>query len=119
MNIQGTLIEKTCKFLLQKNLIMELNKKVHKQGKLILFYQKNFYLTFVMDTEKKLKEKIEIPIPFDIEIHEDDNLVYFDYRIKTLAKHAPEIENNLMVYPTKVAGNKFWDTILTINAKIN
>jgi len=118
MNIQGTLIEKTCKFLLQKNLTLELGKKVHKQGKLILFYQKNFYLTFVMDTAKKYREKIEIPLPFEVEMHEEDNLIYFDYRIKTLAKHAPEIENHLMVYPPKVAGNKFWDTILTINATI-
>lgn len=119
MTIHGTYIEKACKFLLQKQLSLELGKKVHKQGKLIIFYQKNFYLTFVMDTPKKAKEKVEIPIPFDIEIHEDDNLIYFDYRIKTLAKHAPEIENHLMVYPAKVAGNKFWDTILTINARIN
>jgi hypothetical protein len=119
MNIQGTKIEQTCKFLLQKNLTLELNKKIHKQGKLILFYQKNFYLTFVMDTAKKAREKIEIPIPFEIETHEDEDLVYFDYRIKTLAKHAPEIINHLVVYPAKVAGNKFWDTILTISASIN
>jgi len=115
MTIYGTIIEKACKFLLQKNITLELNKKTYKQGKLILFSQKNFYITFIMDTTKKQKEKIEIPIPFDIEIHEDDDLVYFDYRIKTLSKHAPEIENNLIIYPAKVAGNKFWDTILTIN----
>ena len=119
MTIYGTSIEKACKFLLQKQLTLELSKKTYKQGKMILFYQKNFYLTFIMDTEKKPKEKIEIPIPFDIEIHEEDDLVYFDYRIKTLSKHAPGIENHLMVYPSKVAGNKFWDTILTINAKNN
>lgn len=117
MTIHGTTIEKACKFLLQKNLTLELGKKVFKQGKLIIFQQKNFYLSFIMNTEKKDREKIEIPIPFETEIHENDNLVYFDYRIKTLAKHAPEIENNLMVYPSKVAGNKFWDTILTISSK--
>ena len=116
MTIYGTKLEKVCKFLLQKNITLELNKKVHKQGKLILFYQKNFYLTFIMDTVKKAKEKIEIPIPYSTEIHEDDDLVYFDYRIKTLSKHAPEIENYLIAYPSNVAGNKFWDTILTISS---
>jgi hypothetical protein len=119
MTIHGTPLEKACKFLLQKNLTLELGKKTYKQGKMIIFYQKNFYLTFIMDTVKKQKEKVEIPIPFDVELHEDDNLVYFDYRVKTLSKNAPEIETNLIVYPNKVAGNKFWDTILTINAKIN
>jgi len=116
MNITKTPTEEACMFLLQKTLTLELNNKPYKQGKLILFYQKNFYLTFIMDTVKKKKEKIEIPIPFDVEIHEDDNLVYFDYRLKTLAKHAPEIETNLKIYSSKKNSNKFWNGILTINA---
>lgn len=118
MNITKTPIEEACKFLLQKTMTLELNNKVHKQGKLILFYQKNFYLTFLMDTVKKKKEKVEIPIPFEVEVHEDDNLVYFDYRLKTLAKHAPEVENYLKVYSSKKTSNKFWNTILTIDAKL-
>ena len=116
MTIYGTSIEKACKFLLQKDITIDIKNKVYKQGKLLLFYQRNFYLTFVMDTAKKAKEKIEIPIPYDVELHEKENLVYFDYRIKTLAKHAPEIEMNLAVYPKKITGNKFWDSILLINA---
>jgi hypothetical protein len=115
MNITKTPVENACKFLLQKTLTMEIGNKAYKQGKLILFYQKNFYLTFIMDTVKKKKEKIEIPIPFDVEIHEQDDLVYFDYRLKTLAKHAPEIENYLKVYSSKKNSNKFWNVILTIN----
>jgi hypothetical protein len=116
MTIHGTDIEKACKYLLQKDITMDIKNKTYKQGKLILFYQRNFYITFVMDTVKKQKEKIEIPIPYGVEIHEEENLVYFDYRIKTLSKHAPEIETNLIVYPKKIAGNKFWDSILLINS---
>jgi hypothetical protein len=116
MTIYGTNIEKACKYLLQKQISMDIKDKPYKKGKLILFYQRNFYLVFVMDTDKKAKEKIEIPIPYDIEMHTDENLIYFDYRIKTLAKHAPEIETNLLVYPKKITGNKFWDSILLINA---
>jgi hypothetical protein len=115
MTIHGTDLEKACKFLLQKDISLEIGKKTYKKGKLILFYQKNFFIVFIMNTAKKEKEKFEIPIPFGIEIHEDDNLVYFDYRLKTLAKYSPEVETNLILYPKKVAGNKFWDTILSIN----
>jgi hypothetical protein len=115
MSIYGTTIEDACKFLLQKDITINIKNKTYKEGKLILFYQKNFYITFVMDTEKKSKEKIEIPIPYDIEMHKDDNLIYFDYRIKTLSKYAPEIETNLIVYPKKISGNKFWDSILFIS----
>jgi hypothetical protein len=116
MTIYGTNIEKVCKYLLQKNITIDIKNKTYKKGKLLLFYQRNFYLTFVMDTDKKAKEKVEIPIPYDIEFHENENLIYFDYRIKTLAKHAPDIEMNLIVYPKKITGNKFWDSILLINA---
>jgi len=115
MTIHGSELENACKFLLQKEITLEVNKKNYKKGKLILFYQKNFYLVFIMKTVKKEKEKIEIPIPYGVEIHEEDNLVFFDYRIKTLSKFSPEIETNLILYPKKVAGNKFWDTILTID----
>jgi hypothetical protein len=52
MNIHGTCIEKACKFLLQKDITIDLGKKNYKKGKLILFYQKNFYLIFVMNTSK-------------------------------------------------------------------
>jgi hypothetical protein len=82
MTIHGSELENACKFLLQKEITLEVNKKIYKKGKLILFYQKNFYLVFIMKTAKKEKEKIEIPIPYGVEIHEEDNLVFFDYRIK-------------------------------------
>jgi hypothetical protein len=115
MTITKTILEEACKFLLQKTISLELGNKIHKQGKLIIFYQKNFYLTFIMDTAKKDREKIEIPIPYDVEIHENDNLIYFDYRLKTLAKHAPHIEDHLRLYSSKKNSNKFWNTILTID----
>lgn len=119
MSIYDTNIEKACKFLLQKNITIEIKNKIHKRGKLLLFYQRNFYLTFVMHTQKKEKEKIELPIPFEVEFYEKDNLVYFDYRIKTLAKFAPEIETNLIIYPKKNSGNKFWDSIVLLDANEN
>jgi hypothetical protein len=116
MNITKTPIEEACKFLLQKTMTFELGNKIFKKGKLILFYQKNFYLTFIINSVKNSKEKLEIPIPYDVEIHAEDNLVYFDYRLKTLAKHAPEVENYLKVYSSKNTSNKFWNVILTIDA---
>jgi hypothetical protein len=116
MSISGTALENACKFLLQKNLRLEVKNKLFKQGKLILFYQKNFYITFVMNTLKKKDEKVELPIPFGFELHQKDNLIYFDYRIQTLAKYAPDIETNLIIYPKKSSTNKFWNSILLIDA---
>jgi hypothetical protein len=117
MSISGTKLEEYCKFLLQKNITIEIKNKTYKQGKLLIFHQKNFYITFILNSSKKEKEKIEIPIPYDVEFHKDEGLIYFDYRLKTLAKFSPEIETYLLFYPKKVAANKFWDTIITIYAK--
>ena len=117
MSISGTKLEEYCKFLLQKNITIEIKNKTYKQGKLLIFHQKNFYITFILNSSKKEKEKIEIPIPDDVEFHKDEGLIYFDYRLKTLAKFSPEIETYLLIYPKKVAANKFWDTIITIYAK--
>jgi len=116
MNISSTKIENACTFLLQKNVGFELKNKTFKQGKITLFNQRNFYLIFLLTSHKNNKEKIEIPIPYDVEIHEDDNLVYFDYRIKTLSKYTPDIEHLLKIQGMgALKNNKFWDTILTIN----
>lgn len=117
MTITSTKIEDACKFLLQKTVLFEVKNKTIKQGRINLFTQRNFYLIFYLTTNKKTKEKIEVPIPFNIEIHEDDNLVYFDYRIKTLSKYTPDISPLLKLYSNNNShNNKFWDTILTINS---
>jgi hypothetical protein len=117
MLINGTYIENNCKKLLQKTISFELKNKTIKKGKLVLFYQRNFYLVFVLETDKKKKDKIEIPIPFDIEFHEDDDLMYFDYRIAKLKKHLFDVEPYFSLFNPKVAKSKYFNTILTINGK--
>jgi hypothetical protein len=115
MTITSTKLEEACKFLLQKTASFEMKNKTIKHGKIDLFTQRNFYLIFHLTSNKKTREKIEVPIPYNVEIHEDDNLVYFDYRIKTLSKYTPDVEPLLKLYAKSNANNKFWDTILTIN----
>jgi len=115
MLINGTHIEKCCKDLLQKNVTFELKNKVLKRGKIVLFFQRNFHLVFLIDSEKKSKDKIEIPIPFKITRDDDKNVLQFDYRISTLSNHFSTAEPNLTVFTPKLAKNKFFDTILKIN----
>lgn len=116
MNISDTPLEKICKDLLQTNLTFDFNNKIFKRGKLIIFHQKNFFINFILETEKNSQEKLEIPIPFGLEYYKEDGLVYFDYRLKTLTKHTPEIENYLKVYGINTSTNKFWDSIMCVSA---
>ena len=117
MLINGTYIENNCKKLLQKNISFEIKNKIIKKGKLILFYQRNFYLVFILENDKKKKDKLEIPIPFGMEYHEDDELMYFDYRIVTLKKHLFDIEPYFTLFNPKVAKSKLFNIILTVNGK--
>jgi hypothetical protein len=117
MLINDTYIEKNCNKLLQKTISFEIKNKIIKKGKVILFYQRNFFIVFVLETDKKNKEKLEIPIPYNIEYHDDDDLMYFDYRIKTLKKHLFDVDPYFTIFNPKVAKSKFFDIILTINGK--
>jgi hypothetical protein len=117
MLINGTYIEEQCKKLLQKNISFEIKNKTIKSGKLILFNQRNFHIVFYIFLNKQKKESFETPIPFNIEYHPEDNLMFFDYRIKTLSKMFQDSEPFLSLYTPKVAKSKFFDTILTINGK--
>lgn len=112
MLINETKIEEILKFLLQKNLKFFIKSKQLKKGKLILFKQNNYHLELMMDINGEQK-KFEIPIPYDAEVWEDDNLVYFDYRLTTLAKNNPKLQKLIMSVP-KDGNSKFYDTILEI-----
>lgn len=118
MTIFKTDLENACKFLLQKTATFEIKNKKIQEGKIILFQQRNFYLIFTIETKPGLLEKYEIPIPYHIEIDKDDNLVYFDYRIKALSKNNVELDALLKTFPNNsLVKNKFWDTILSIDCK--
>lgn len=119
MIINGTHIEDSCKSLLQKDISFEIRNKTIKKGKIVLFFQRNFHIVFILDTDKTKRDKIEIPIPFKIEHHEEDNLVYFDYRVSTFSKMYPECEPYLTLYKPKVAKSKFYDTILVLSGVKN
>lgn len=113
MIISDSPLDELLKSFLQRKVSFELDKKIFKTGKIILYSQKYFYIALILTTDKKKQEKIDIPIPFNFEIHREDNLVYFDYRISTLAQNNKElIELMQSVVSTK---NKYLNKILTIN----
>jgi hypothetical protein len=115
MNITSSILEDVCKSLLQKTVTFTIKNKILKKGKIELFAQRNFYIVFHFLNEKNKKEKLEIPIPFLLEEHREDGLIYFDYRIKSLSKYYPESENVLIGFLNKTnKNNKFGDSILVI-----
>lgn len=112
-----TYLEELLKTLFQKYLKFYLKGKVCKEGRFILFKQNNFHYTLTLKNEKKGLEKFEIPVPFNIEEWEAEDgvnpLVYFDYRLSTLAKNNNELLKILSRIP-KEGNNKFYNSILEI-----
>ena len=62
MIISDTPLDELLKSLLQKKVSFELDKKIFKTGKIILYSQKFFYISFVLSTDRKKQEKIDVII---------------------------------------------------------
>lgn len=105
-------IENTLTNLLQRRISIEVDGRIIKTGKLILYTTKYFFISLTLETNKKSKEKVEIPIPFDVEVHDEDRLIYFDYRNTSLVKTNDEARQIL----ENITGvkNKFYNKILII-----
>lgn len=67
----------------QKYLKIVLNKKVLREGKLLLFAPKEFYLIFTLEINDKLKI-IEIPVPFNFKFKKD--YIIFSYVLEDLTE---------------------------------
>ena len=101
-------LEESLRSLLQKKISFTINSKTIKDGQLILFNVRDYYITMVLC--KKEKNKIyEIPVPFDVQALDDGDIL-FDYTLKQIYK------NNLKTKQliTQIADNikktsKFYD----------
>jgi len=118
MMIENTIIEDTLKRLLQKNISLYIKEKCVKSGKLLLFKQNNYHLELTIQRKDGEIKRFEIPIPFNIEEWEEDNLIYFDYRLTTLAKGNNKLKKLLSTMP-RDGNNKYYDVIVEIEVSEN
>ena len=115
MIINNTTLEDLLKSLLQKTLSFQLDNKPFKIGKIILYTQKYFYISFIISTAKKKQEKLDIPIPFNFKINKNKNYILLDYRIDTLAHNNKKALELIQLKINKtITKNKFFNKILKI-----
>lgn len=113
MTISETYLEEVLKNLLQKNVKFVLNDKIVKRGKILLFNQNNYNIEFTLNKDENIR-RFEIPIPFNVEVWDEDGLFYFDYRFKTLCKKSKKLEK-IVKSMDHTTDNRFYDTILEID----
>lgn len=95
---------------LQKPVSFSIKGRVVKKGRLLLFKKTHYFLQFSLETLKRTRENIDVPYPFDVEYYSDEELLYFDYRLKSLhVSSMPKI-------PEKVS-SIYFDNILEIQVE--
>lgn len=99
--VNDTDVRELLAFCLQKELVLSVSNKVLKRGKLILFKRVHFFIQLTFMNSKGTQENIEIPIPFAVEDHLTEGLLFFDYRIQALRV------SSLPTLPSKVSSSCF------------
>ena len=67
--------EQLLKCTLQNNVQFVLNDKIIREGKMIIYNVKDFYITFNFINPKGIQKVYEIPVPFDI-VKKDNDLIH-------------------------------------------
>lgn len=105
-------VEREFKNLFQKDLQFKLNNKVLKEGKLILFSFKEFYLHFKLLVKPNNYKQFEIPYPFSYKV--EPSQIVFDYTNNSFRKNNKEIDFLLKLLK-KNKHSKFYDNTLIIS----
>ena len=106
-------LQECMKTLLQRDIKLTINSKVLREGKLILFNLKDYYIECTLINKNNQQKIYEIPVPFTIDIK--SKYILFDYGINSVSKG--DIDNKLTI--KMLASNigkksKFYDNTLTI-----
>ena len=104
-------LENDLKSIFQKDIQFKLNEKVLKEGKLILFSFKEFYLHFKLKVNNSYKN-FEVPCPFTYKT--ESNRLVFDYTNKTFVKNNKSLDFLIKVLK-KNKTSKYYNNYLIIN----
>tara|TARA_R110002020_G_scaffold120146_4_gene273783 strand:+ start:6296 stop:6646 length:351 start_codon:yes stop_codon:yes gene_type:complete len=106
-------LEAELKTILQKDLQFVINDKVVREGILILFNMKDYYISFNIKTKKDIIKVYELPVPYATLFSEDK--VIFDYTIDNVIKKDPRRRYLInSIYSNIGKKSKLFDNKLTI-----
>ena len=101
---------------LQNQLNFLINGKIIKRGRLLHFRKHHFCIIITILSTKNNTENIEIPLPFQAEIHDEDgkDLAYFDYRMSTIIKGGKSHPSFKKIMEGMATKNTYFNKILEI-----
>jgi len=94
-----TEFEESFKSLLQQEIVIKLNDKILRKGKLVLFTIKNYCLIFSILQNKAVSKLsyYELPVPFSY--IKDDNAYSLSYKIEDFHENDPDITISMKLVP--------------------
>jgi len=106
-------LQECMKTVLQRDIKLVINSKVIREGKLILFNLKDYYIECTLIMKTGQQKIYEIPVPFDIVIR--DRKIFFDYSTRHATKN--NLDNSVTIKMLALQSgkkSKFYDNVLTI-----
>lgn len=105
-------VEENLKLFLQRNVTIRIGDRILRQGKLILFNLKDYYIILTLKVKGRNKT-YELPYPFENSIDDEVKLT-FDYSLSLLHNNDPMILKHRVFCTSKKS--KLYDKIVTIEA---
>ena len=110
-------LEDTLKTLLQRQISFEMNNKILREGKLMIFHVKDFYVSFILETKKHPHKLYEIPTPFRIK-KDPVGDVTFNYQLSNVHRNDDKLKLLIDSLYKKISKkSKFFDNTLTIKIR--
>ena len=102
---------------LQKNVTFCIDTKTVRRGRLLLYNIKDYYIKFLIRTNKNINKNYELPYPYDIT--EGVGCIKLTYKIKDLCRDNDMKEEFVRSY-TPVENSKLYDkTVIITNIGTN
>ena len=106
-------VESQLRRILQKNIKLRINNKTIREGILILFNIKDFYISLMLKQENGTVKTYELPVPYAVNSHNGD--VTFDYALDHISHKRVEFDFLMKSLYSKIGKkSKFYDNSLII-----
>lgn len=100
------------KDMLLKQVVFCLEEKTVRKGKLLLFNSDDYYVRFIIQTNKNVNKTYEIPYPY--RVLDERTQVIFSYQLLDLCKDNHNKYQRLLLHTPATNTNKLHDKRLTI-----
>lgn len=108
-------LENEFKYFLQRDIVLSANSKILKEGKLMLFNQKDYYIYLYLKVGNNVtQKKMEIPYPF--KITKEKNYLILDYTLSAISKNDSDLYFKLMSLNQK-SSSRFYNTKIILFEK--